>query len=84
MKTLTGLTIGEKIIHMRRLLSHLAIMFLTFYFGSWVNLYVHEIPSNLGITDCACTGVRCRVLFVVDSPITAITHPKESWEMLRT
>jgi hypothetical protein len=74
----------ERMIHMRRLLSYVAVMLLTFYFGTWLNLYVHEIPSSLGITDCACTGVRCRVLFVIDHPVTAITHPQESWEMLLT
>ena len=71
-------------IHMRRLPLYLGIMFMAFYFGTWVNLYVHEMPSSLDISDCACTGVRCRVLFVADEPVTALTHPMESWELLRT
>jgi hypothetical protein len=39
---------------------------------------------NSGITDCACMTFKCRAITVAEHPVTALMHPAETIEYLRT
>ena len=70
--------------HLRRFTLYLVVSFAAFYFGTWVNFHVHELPSRSSIGDCFCTGVKCRVLTVADHPGLVVSHPSETFRMIKT
>jgi hypothetical protein len=36
------------------------------------------------LLDCACMGLKCRLVFIADHPLVALSHPLEILELLRT
>lgn len=60
----------------------LVVAALTFVFGASLDHYLRSTSG--GITDCYCTSAKCRLVLVADHPVTALTHPQETYQWLKT
>jgi len=67
---------------MHRRTIRLAAALLTFYAGASPDFYAREPHGET--TDCLCTSARCRVVEIVDHPLTSLLHPAETTKLLLT
>ena len=66
---------------MRRRTLRLVALLLTFYVGASLD-YQLRMPG--AIPDCNCMSAKCRIVFIADHPLLALSHPLETLDLLRT
>jgi hypothetical protein len=66
---------------MRRRTFLLAVGLLAFSTGAWFD---YRLRRPGPIPDCFCARLNCRIAFIADHPLFALSHPLETTEMLRT
>lgn len=66
---------------MRRRTLLLAVGLSAFFAGASLDYQLRKPGPYL---DCACTGLKCRLAAVADHPLTFLSHPLETVELLRT
>ena len=70
------------IANMRRRTFRLVALLLTFYVGASLDFYIRE--AEVEAPDCYCMSASCRVVFIADHPLTALSHPLYTLDLLRT
>ena len=68
------------IANMRRRTLLLAVGLSAFFAGASLD---YELRRP-GLLDCACMSLKCRLVFMADHPLTALSHPLETVALLRT
>ena len=76
----TQVTRAYTIANMRRRTLLVVIGLTAFFAGASLDYHLRK-PVLL---DCACMGLKCRLVFIADHPQVALSHPLETLELLRT